>query len=162
MILRKNCRRAVNVLIGVKWAIVAVMLLWAAHEARADGLYVSPGGVSWHQDRAAGYNERNLGVSAMWKHSDDWAMSAGQYANSLHRRSYFAAVRWTPVGIGPVRAGLLGGMVTGYEANGGGPIPVVLPAAAISAGPVDVTLTGWPSMFGSGAGIAAQFAVRVW
>jgi hypothetical protein len=162
MILRRNCRPAVRLLVGIKWLVIFALLAVAWHEARADEWYLSPGGVSLHQDRHAGYNEVNTGLSATWKRDDEVAVSAGQYGNSLHRRSYFAAVRWTPVQVGPLRVGVLAGAVTGYEANGGGPIPVVLPAVVGAVGPVEVTVIGWPAMVGSGAGIAAHFSVRVW
>ncbi len=162
MILRRNLRPAVNGLIVLKWVVIAALLLVAAHEARADGWYMSPGGVSYHQDRKAGYNERNHGLSLTYRADAELAYSAGGFGNSLHRRAYFAAARWTPVQMGWVRAGALVGVVTGYDAAGGGPIPVALPAVAVDIGPVDVTVIGWPSMMGSGAGIAAQFAVRVW
>lgn len=163
MILRRNLRPAVNGLIVLKWVVIAALLLVAAHEARADGaILISPGGFSWHQDRAAGYNERNHGLSITYRADDDLALSVGGFGNSLHRRAYFAAARWTPLQVWHLRVGALAGIVTGYDANSGGPIPVVLPAVAVSAGPVDVTVIGWPSMMGSGAGIAAQFAVRVW
>lgn len=163
MILRRNLRPAVRGLIVVKWLVIAALLLVAAHEARADGaILVSPGGFSYHQDRAAGYNERNHGLSLTYRADAELAYSAGGFGNSLHRRAYFAAARWTPVQMGWVRAGALAGVVTGYDAAGGGPIPIALPAVAVDIGPVDVTVVGWPSMMGSGAGIAAQFAVRVW
>ena len=162
MVLRRNCRIAVRLMVGIKWLLIFLLLAFAWHEARADEWYLSPGGVSLHQDRHAGYNERNTGISAAWKRDDEMAVSAGQYGNSLHRRSYFAAVRWTPVSVGPLRAGMLAGVVTGYDANGGGPIPVVLPAVVGAVGPIEVTVIGWPSMVGSGAGIAAHFSVRVW
>lgn len=162
MILRRNLRPAVNGLIVLKWVVIAALLLVAAHEARADGWYLSPGGVSYHQDRKAGYNEVNHGFSALVKSDDELAFASGFFGNSLHRRAYFAAARWTPYQVGFLRAGALAGAVTGYEANGGGPIPVLLPAVAAGWGPIDITVVGWPSMMGSGAGIAAQFAVRVW
>jgi hypothetical protein len=163
VILRRNLRPAVRGLIVVKWMVIAALLLVAVHEARADGaILVSPGGFSYHQDRAAGYNERNHGLSITYKRDAELAFSAGFYGNSIHRRAYFAAARFTPFAIGPLRAGAVVGAVTGYAANSGGPVPVLLPALVAEAGPIDVTVIGWPSMMGSGAGIAAQFAVRVW
>lgn len=162
MILRRNLRPAVNGLIVIKWAVIAALLLVAAHESRADGWYLSGGGVSYHQDRKAGYNEVNNGLSITYRADAELAYSAGFFANSLHRRAYFGAARYTPIALGGVRVGALAGVVTGYDAAGGGPIPVALPAVAVDLGPVDVTVIGWPSMMGSGAGIAAQFAVRVW
>lgn len=162
MILRRNLRPAVNGLIVLRWVVIAALLLVAAHEARADGWYLSPGGVSYHADRQAGYNERNHGLSITYREDASLAYSAGWFGNSLHRRAYFGAARWTPVSAWGVRFGALAGVVTGYEAASGGPIPVVLPAMAADIGPIDVTVIGWPSMMGSGAGIAAQFSLRVW
>lgn len=163
MILRRNCRPIVNVLIVTRRAVVAALLVIAAAEyARAGDVYVSPGGLSYHTDRSKNFNERNYGLSATYRTDDELAYTSGWFGNSLHRRSYFAAARWTPLQIGQIRAGALVGIVTGYEAAGGGPIPVALPAVAVSVGSVEMTVVGWPAMFGSGAGIAAQFAVRVW
>jgi hypothetical protein len=162
VILRRNLRPAVRGLIVVKWLVIAALMLVAVHEARADGWYVSGGGASYHADRQAGYNERNHGLSLSYRADDELAYSAGFFGNSLHHRAYFSAARWTPVRLWILRAGALAGVVTGYDAAGGGPIPIALPAVAVDIGPVDVTVIGWPSMMGSGAGIAAQFAVRVW
>lgn len=145
-----------------KALVILGMMLALLPDARAGDLYVSPGGFSYHADRSKGYNEVNHGLSLTYRADDELAYSAGFFGNSLHRRAWFAAARWTPAQLGVLRAGALLGVVTGYEAAGGGPIPVALPAVAADIGPVDVTVIGWPSMFGSGAGIAAHFSVRVW
>ena len=139
-------------------AIMASMSISAV----AGDLYVSPGGISYHADRRAGYNESNHGVQATWKRDETWALAAGSYANSLHARSYFAAVRATPVSAGFLRFGALAGLVTGYDANGGRAIPVFLPAMVAEAGPVEVTMLAWPSVYGSGAGLAVNFSFKVW
>lgn len=141
--------------------IVGVLAAFLASTSFAQ-VWISPGGVSYHVNRSAGFNEVNHGIAATWKQSEALAYSAGSYANSLHLRSYYALARYTPAQIGYVRLGAIGGMVTGYDANGGGPIPIILPAMAATFGPVEATVIAWPSVYGSGAGVALNLAFKVW
>lgn len=145
-----------------KVLVILGMMLALLPDARAGDFLISPGGISWHADRSKNFNEVNNGFAGTWRDGDVIAYSAGFYGNSIHRRAYFVSARWTPVQVGPVRAGVLAGAVTGYAANSGGAMPFALPAVATELGPVEVALIGWPAMFGSGAGIAAHFSVRVW
>lgn len=53
----------------------------------------------------------------------------GEYRNSFERTSWYAGATWTPLRAGPVRAGLIGGAITGYTRH---PVlPMVLPTVQL-------------------------------
>jgi hypothetical protein len=141
---------------------VLIVFAFLAAPAFADSILVSPGGVSYHLDRGR-YNERNAGIILGYEKDESTAVIAGQYKNSLGKDSTFAAVRYTPlnIGPGPVRVGVIAGIADGYAPRGGGFIPLVVPSAVITIGYVDLTMAAWPSIFGSGAGAALTAAIRI-
>ena len=72
---------------------------------------------SWHTDREAGYNERNLGAGLQHAVSPDLRLIAGHYRNSLDRPSNYVGVHWFAVRWGSWAFGAQGGTVTGYNAG---------------------------------------------
>lgn len=65
-----------------------------------------------------GYQSATPGVGALCPlQLRDSRLAVGTFRNSVDRQSYYAAVVWQPVRLGPVRTGLFGGMVTGYRDN---------------------------------------------
>jgi hypothetical protein len=137
-----------------------IVFIFLAAPAFADSILVSPGGVSYHLDRGR-YNERNAGIILGYEKDESTAVIAGRYKNSLGKDSTFAAVRYTPLKIGPVRIGAVAGIADGYAPRGGGFIPVIVPSAVLTIGYVDLTMAAWPSIFGSGAGAALTAAIRI-
>jgi hypothetical protein len=68
---------------------------------------------------AASYNEANWGLGARAQLAPAWSAQAGAYRNSYRRTSVYALADWTPLAAGPLRAGLFGGVATGYPYNDG-------------------------------------------
>ena len=62
-----------------------------------------------------GYNNATPGIGALCPINGDWSLAAGTYFNSLRQQSVYAGAAWQPVRLGPVKAGLYGGGVTGYR-----------------------------------------------
>ena len=68
---------------------------------------------SYHAE--PGYNNVTQGAGALCPVDGDWSLAAGTYFNSILKPSVYAGAVWQPVRLGPVRAGLYGGGVTGYR-----------------------------------------------
>lgn len=135
--------------------------------ARAQSLWLTPGAVSWHADRSAGYNERNHGIGAEWQsESAEHRVSAGTYRNSIHRDTRYALYSWAPVQttLGPAKlaAGVAIGIADGYQVNHGRAFPVALPALSVEIWRIGINLTAWPKVEkDASAGVAVQFRVKV-
>lgn len=116
----------------------AVLVLWlVSGRAPADEgmkLWLSPGGVSYHTNRAHGFNERNEGVLLRVAFNQRHSLIAGVYRNSNDERSRMLAYRYTPfitdTAYGAFKAGVVAGAVDGYQVHDGRAIPVLLPVLA--------------------------------
>jgi hypothetical protein len=62
-----------------------------------------------------GYNNDTPGIGALCPINGDWSLAAGTYFNSVRKQSAYAGAAWQPLKLGPVKAGLYGGLVTGYS-----------------------------------------------
>ena len=74
---------------------------------------------SYHLDRSREYNERNAGAGVEKFVSDNVAVIGGFYRNSRpdgEGTSMYGGLTYTPISYGPIRAGLVLGGVTGYQA----------------------------------------------
>lgn len=69
-----------------------------------------------------------IGVLCALPTVKDTRLAVGTFYNSYKRTSVYAAVVWQPLLLGPVRAGLLAGAVTGYKLD----TSIALPLAAIA------------------------------
>lgn len=134
----------------------------------AQSVWLSPGAVSWHADRAAGYNERNSGPGLEWRsESGEIRAAAGQYRNSIRQDTRYATVGWFPLrtDLGPVRiaAGGAIGIADGYRVNQGRAFPVALPALSVEVWRIGLNVTAWPRLEkGESAGVAVQLLIRIW
>lgn len=108
--------------------------------------WVTVGIASYHFDRSAGYNERNIGVGIEHDFNSDHAVSAGAYRNSINRVSRYALYRWTPIHVGHVRIGVLAGAVDGYHRNGGGIAPAFAPTLTLDTRPIGISLIVIPGV----------------
>lgn len=157
-------KHATNLLLFIFGVLAGVAIAGAS----AQSVWLSPGAVSWHQDRTAGYNERNAGLGVEWQSATtEHRLSAGYYRNSIHGTSRYATYAWVPLRteIGAVKLGLgvTAGIVDGYQANGGRIIPAVLPVATIDIWRIGINITAWPSISSKhSAGVAAQVRLAVW
>jgi hypothetical protein len=142
---------------------IMVAALMAAGQASAQEVWLSPGGLSWHQDRDAGYRERNPGVVLEIRQGDH-AVMAGEYRNSFNRDSKLLGYRYTFARWGNWGAGGTICIVDNYPANEGRLVPCAAPSTFWERGPVNVTLFMIPPVsekIGGGL-IGATVSVRVW
>ncbi|MDR0216610.1 MAG: hypothetical protein LBJ15_21770 [Comamonas sp.] len=61
------------------------------------------------------WNETNPGLGLRRDFSNDISLQAGFYKNSLDRWSTYAIAEYSPVYLGPLRAGLFAGLRTNYQ-----------------------------------------------
>jgi hypothetical protein len=122
--------------------LLAVALLALAFDASAGDLVVHT--VSKHIGTDVKFNEANFGLGIRLPYNEDLSFESGFYRNSHSRISVYGLADYTPLHLGPVRAGLYGAIVTGY------PIAPVAPAAGlvshITFAPVTVTLRYLPDL----------------
>ncbi len=126
-------------------------------------VWVSPGGISYHQDREAGYRERNAGVILEVRQGDH-ALMAGTYRNSFNRDSKLIGYRYTAARWGDFGAGATIGLADNYPANEGRASPYAVIQGFWERGPVNVTVFMVPPVsekIGGGL-IGLTASVRVW
>ena len=90
----------------------------------------------------AGYNNDTPGLGLLCALSPASSLAIGRYRNSWKRPSDYAAITYQPVVFGPLRVGVLAGIVTGYRPEA---IPVVAAVASLPTGPLTWHLTAVPS-----------------
>lgn len=82
----------------------------------SDAVWTSMMVRAYHTDRTKGYNENTLGVGVEYRRDDsDIRLVGGMYNNSFNRLSTYAGVSWLPVEVGPVKMGVMGGLISGYQ-----------------------------------------------
>lgn len=123
--------------------------------------WLQVGALSYHQKRDGNYNEKNYGLGILRKLDDDSAFGVGYYKNSIHRDSFYLTYHYTPYEIGPVKLGFQAGLVSGYKALGGAPVPLLVPLASIEGKRAAVDLTCLPSFGGASGVCAAQFRFKL-
>lgn len=120
--------------------IIALFACISAHCQAGDTYLLGPS-LSYHANRDAHYNERNIGIGVMRRINDDWDASLYLYRNSergpsvstLANRSF---TDWA------IRPGIAGGLVTGYSYA---PVlPVVAATLTAEVGPVIVRISAVP------------------
>ncbi len=122
--------------------------------------WLQVGALSYHSKRDGNYNEQNYGIGILRRIDDESAFAVGYYKNSIHRDTFYATYHYTPYEIGPVKLGMQVGLVTGYKALGGAPVPLLLPLATIEGKRSAVDLTCIPAFGGASAVCAAQFRFK--
>ena len=141
------------------WLVVAgVVICFFAGPVRADDrLWVSASLRAWHSDRNAGYNANTYGVGAEYERGSVSA-ALGEYHNSVRRTSVYGGFAWRPLRLGPVRAGVLGGAVSGYRP---GVVWVALPVLSVEVGRIGVNVIVAPSTADSPGMAALQVKWRL-
>lgn len=123
--------------------------------------WVNFGFLSHHQNRQANFNERNYGLGWEHKISEDLSSTVGFYRNSVRRNSAYAAVLWEPLQLGPVKAGVMAGVINGYpRLNHGNFIPMALPVASIEGRHLGANLICIPKLKDVSAVCAVQIKAR--
>lgn len=88
----------------------------AANASAGAAELVSVGGGSYHFERDLGHNEFNYGLGYERDWSSELSWSAGVYKNSIRRATFYGLANWYPWTLGGgFRAGLSGGLMTGYH-----------------------------------------------
>jgi hypothetical protein len=102
----------------MKKVILFVVLVLASLNACADETWLDMTFRAYHFNRndVAHYNlnEDNPGIGLRFTNGDSHKL-IGVYKNSIHKWSNYALVANTPVKVGRISIGAIGGIVTGYE-----------------------------------------------
>jgi len=135
----------------------------ATQEAGPDPeIWVNVGGFSRHFARDKGYNESNLGVGIEYRTSPDVSYMAGSYYNSVRKTTYYAAMNWQPLSIGPWKLGASVGVMNGYPAMAhGGTFFAALPMATYEGKRFGINLGLIPSVGKVDGAVVVQFKLRV-
>ena len=131
--------------------------------AFAAEVWLSPGGVSLHQDRSAGYRERNPGLILEVREGNH-SVLGGQFKNSFSRDSHLLVYRYRAVERAGFGLGGAVGLVDGYPAGGGDPRPVAAPVASYDHKSVSLLVMAIPPATKEISGWVAIAAIawRVW
>lgn len=98
----------------------------------SSSLWLNPGLYSYHFDRNRDFNSNNVGLGAEYQISTITSITAGFYRNSYYQSSSYIGAYWQPIGIGPMKLGVVSGLFNGYSnTNNGGWFPAVLPALTV-------------------------------
>lgn len=108
-----HLRRALLYLaLGYLLAFVTVPLV--AMVANAQSYLVATIG-SYHFDRDKEYREFNPGLGLEHRFNSEWSISGGFFRNSFDRHTNYGFIGYTPMEIAGWRAGVVTGLVSGYE-----------------------------------------------
>ena len=118
--------------------LVLITLHGFAGAAEQGEHWVTSGFVSHHAK--GDYNENNRGIGYEYR-KGKFGDSAGYYLNSLSRDSVYAGVSYRLYDNGTVAAGVMGGIVTGYNYP---IVPLALPFLQLTAGSFAVMVTASP------------------
>lgn len=95
--------------------------------------WFNAGLLSYHPtDHIHQFNDLNYGFGIEYEKSPKVVFAVGEYRNSVRHNSYYGMVEYKPLHLGPVRAGIAGGTISGYpEMNHGNFFPAALPIASV-------------------------------
>jgi len=96
------------------------LAMWTAlgvgiYKAIAAETWITASVASYHFDRSKDYNERNWGLGLERAVSENARLVAGAYRNSFYRTSAYAGIVYAPLRVGVLSAGVVAGLVTGYQ-----------------------------------------------
>ena len=109
---------------------LAIILSLFAGTAMAGETVIQLHGLSYHADRAAGYNENNWGLAVRYYGELSLVdyVSVGQYKNSIHKTSRYIIAGWEKDVNDTVTLGLVAGVVDGYREH---MVPMVAPVISL-------------------------------
>lgn len=84
---------------------------------------------AYHAEARYNSSTTGIGLICPWEQNLSWGI--GTYYNSVRRQSTYAGLAWQPWGLGPVKVGAFGGVVTGYR---DAVMPMVAGVASVSLG----------------------------
>jgi len=97
----------------MKRLVIALALVLVVIAATAETYWGTVMTRSYHANRAKDYNENNFGLGLEVREGE-FRAGLGSFANSYYKTSNILYVSYLPWEIGPVRAGLRAGVVSGY------------------------------------------------
>lgn len=126
-------------------------------------LWFSPGMVSYHFDRSAGFRNLNNGFGIQTNVSENLSLMAGNFINSDSTRSSYAGLAWQPLSWHAFKIGFSAGVLDGYQdRRDGGGFVTLLPWISIRNERVDLNLTAIPSSLNRPVAVSVQMILRVW
>lgn len=118
----------------------------AGAEQRYGELWLNPGFYAYHFQRERHLNDHAYGFGAEYRFSETGAITAGTFRNSNWAHSHYLAYYWRPLKYGPVRLGVVAGLLDGYPGTRkGGWFPGALPTASLEYGRVGLNMFYIPS-----------------
>lgn len=93
---------------------------------------------------SAEYNNDTPGIGALCELRENTRLAVGTFYNSYRRTSNYVGVVWQPVNLGPVRAGVMVGAVTGYKFDASIALPLAAFAFSVPVGRVELHLAAIP------------------
>jgi hypothetical protein len=156
-------RRPVVAMACLIVALLASSAAVRAEEAKAS-VWLSPGFLSHHFDRSAGYREDNIGFGAEVDLPRQTMVQAGSYINSDRLRTHYAGGAWSPIEFGPLRLGVYAGAFDGYPLmRNGGWFLAALPILSYRGDRLGVNFTAIPNYGNKLHGaFVGQILLRVW
>lgn len=138
----------------------AIMLIESTPK---NSLWLNPGLYSYHFDRNKDFNSVNIGFGAEYQFSSIASITAGVYRNSYYQTSGYLGAYWQPIGVGPIKLGLVAGVFNGYaNTNNGGWFPAALPAATLEGNLIGCNLLFIPTIPGKISGsLSLQIKFKV-
>lgn len=95
----------------MKTLITALALVASAPVAAQWSVQIN--GLSHHAS-SRDFRKSNPGLGLRYQFTPAWSAAGGFYRNSYDRRSTYLVGQWEPLALGPVRAGVFAGYVSGY------------------------------------------------
>jgi hypothetical protein len=91
-------------------------------------LWLNAGMQSYHFAKEQHFNNNNLGVGVEYAFNTVASVTVGEYKNSLRHQTNYAGIYYHPIELGPIKVGVVAGVINGYPAmNRGRYTPSLLP-----------------------------------
>jgi len=95
--------------------LVVFTLALASLTGHAEGLSLQLHGASHHVNAKRTFNEANLGLGLRYQQSNTVSFQGGFYDNSVNKTTVYLLAQWEPLSLGSFRAGVFGGVASGYQ-----------------------------------------------
>lgn len=79
-------------------------------------LWVNAGMQSYHFAKDQHFNNNNLGLGIEYAFNTVASVTVGEYSNSLRHQSNYAGIYYHPIELGPIKVGIVAGVINGYPA----------------------------------------------
>lgn len=140
--------------------IVLALMLFATY-ASAGELWLDVPVASYHTDRSKNYNETNYGLGLEYRLNEEVSLGVGRYYNSIRSWSNYIGATYTPFSLGPVKLGVVGGIINGYDSFGGGYFPVIIPTAVIEGKRMGINIVAAPPIKDNSGVIGFQLKFKL-